>query len=351
MAVERTGIFYLQPGAPAGTSAFPADLRARMASRLEGRFVMLFAGLLFVIGGLVFALSLRKTTDVISDKQIMRIQERYASIVLNQPKPKVEEKPKAGPTGTQQTADKGEKPKVDRSKESVADRTKRFQATREDRARTLAKIGKEVQSAGIFAAITAASGSGGRSAGGGGMTDLLGATDVMNGLANVTASGGGGFVSKNNVDVGSLGNGPRGNRTSGVGIEVAAVGKAGSQQIASAGDVNMSSEPATVSDESAVKGGLACINSVITRERSRVKRVYETWLKRDPKLAGRIKVKFTILPTGAVSNASVMQSTTGNSAFDENVIRYIARWDFAQCAPGTAIEVEVPFVFEGQGEG
>ena len=80
----------------------------------------------------------------------------------------------------------------------------------------------------------------------------------------------------------------------------------------------------------------------------RLKRVYEDWRKRDPTLAGRLTVKFVILATGAVSNVSVVKSSTNNSDFDETILRYIKRWEFDPVQGGSDVEVVYPFVFEGQ---
>ena len=75
--------------------------------------------------------------------------------------------------------------------------------------------------------------------------------------------------------------------------------------------------------------------------------MYETWLKRNPKLGGRIKIRFTIQPDGSVSNASIVQSSLGNSRFEQNVLRYVRRWDFGSCPIDSALEVDLPFAFEG----
>lgn len=351
MAVNQTGIFYLNPNAQGVSGDFPRDLRARLTSRADPRFILLFAGLMTIIGGTVFGLTFLKPPDLMSERAAMRIQERYASIVLNQPKEEpaaeVVDESAAGAA----TKAEDDKPKIDRTKESYADRERRRGQSRGDRTQALDRIGKEVQSVGIFAAITAAAGSGGSTVGGG-MTDLLGASDVAAGLANVQV-GGGAFVTRNNVDVGALGQGgPRGQRNWDVGIEAAEVGRAQTQQIASAGSVNVTSEPPQVSgDDGQVQTSFSCIQSVVRQESAKIKRAYETWLKRDPQLSGKIKVKFTIAPGGTVASVLVVQSTMNNARFDENVTRYISRWTFTDCGVESALEIELPFVFEGLSQG
>jgi hypothetical protein len=90
MAASQAQVISMQPSLSGGFKRFPNDLRSKPLSKLEPRFTLLFIGSFILFGGLVFALSLRKLPETVSDKQILKIQERYASIVLNQPKPVVE---------------------------------------------------------------------------------------------------------------------------------------------------------------------------------------------------------------------------------------------------------------------
>jgi TonB family protein len=90
------------------------------------------------------------------------------------------------------------------------------------------------------------------------------------------------------------------------------------------------------------------IKQQIDLEANRLKRVYENWLKRDPSLAGQLKIKFTILPSGEVANVSIVNSSTNNSEFDENIVRYVKRWMFPAVEGGGPVEVIYPFVFESQ---
>jgi TonB family protein len=55
------------------------------------------------------------------------------------------------------------------------------------------------------------------------------------------------------------------------------------------------------------------------------------------------------MPSGEVTNVSIISSSTKNSEFDENIIRYIKRWAFDPVEGGGPVEVIVPIAFEGQG--
>ena len=341
----------LQPSL--GLKRFPQELRSKPLSRLEPRFTILFIGLFLLIGGVVFVLSLRKVSQTFSEKQILKIQERYASIVLNQPKPVVQpkvEKVKTAAQGKEEAAAaKKEEVKIDREKESFSAKQVRKVESQAQRQMERAKVAQQVQSTGIFAAITAVgNGSASASDGASSVNDLLGAaSESMGNLGDLKVSKGT-FATKN-VDIAEV-KARRGQITSGVDIARESVGKASGGKIASGGSVNITSAAPEVSGEAAslASRSQSSIKGQIDLEANRLKRVYENWLKRDPSLSGQLKIKFTILPSGEVANVSVVNSTTNNSEFDDNIVRYVKRWTFPTVEGGGPVEVIYPFVFESQ---
>jgi TonB family protein len=352
---SESGIFYFKDIGAAG--AFPQDLRRGLLGRIEPRFVAIFGGLVLVFAITIFLLSLKKITPTaFTEEEIRKVQTRYASLVLNQPKPeikpveKVQKTAKTEGSTEKKGADEGKKetPKVDREKESFAQREARRESSREVREQVRAKVNQQVMSSGIFAAITATS-SGKGGSGGAQVSDLLGSAGAeLSDIGSMNISKGT-FATKN-VDAASLGTHRKGERVSDVGIQRSEVGRAAVNQVASIGSVNITSKAPEITGESATseERSQAAIGRVVTREQQRLKRVYEDWLKRDPQLSGNLTVKFTILPEGGVSNVSIVKSTTNNSDFDEAVLRYIKRWQFPPVQGGGSVEVVYPFVFEGQ---
>jgi protein TonB len=350
-----SGIFFMNQGGTGALASFPKEFRRNLLSRIEPRFTVIFGSLFLVAFVTVSILSQRKVTDTVSDKEIVKIQERYAQLVLNQPKPKPPEvkKEEKAKESRQKTAEatgeqKEEEVKVDREKETFVQRQKRQEATREQRQAVREKVKAAVASAGIFAAITSTGGGGGLSSSGGGVSDLLGATgDGIGDLGNIKVSKG--TFAARNVDAADL-KAKRGSVTSGVDIARESVGKAKAERIASGGGVAISSAAPEVSGNTtnAEARTQTSIKKVIDLESNRLKRVYETWLKRDPSLAGQLKIKFTIMPDGSVTNVTVVSSSTKNSEFDETLVRYIKRWSFPAIDGGNPVEVVFPFVFEAQ---
>lgn len=346
MPANQTGIFFMGAPVEAALREFPREFRPTLAKQFEPHFLAILASCALLMGGGALSMSLRPLPEV-SEKDILRIQERYAQLILNQPKKEIKKAVKRIDVDMQekQVTEEEEEPeeKVDREKESVAEKQKRKQASREDRKQRREAVKQQVRTSGIFAAITATGGSGRSSSA---VTDLLGAVGVAGDLGDVDISKGT-FASKKVDPVELLKR--RGERAGGGSIEKQAVGKTAGGRIASAGVVNISSAPPQIKGASAGKGerSYAAINRTVTRYQGRLKRVYETWLKRDPNLSGKLKVKFTIMPNGTVTKVSVVASTTNNPDFDRRVVSHICRWKFPVATGAGEVEVVFPFVFSG----
>ncbi|MBN1602444.1 MAG: TonB family protein [Chitinispirillaceae bacterium] len=351
MANEQNSIVFSgTQGKSLGMSAFPREFNRTIYSRFDKRFAIILASCAVVIFSIFGILSMQKPQTEVSEKEIIKIQERYARLVLNQPKTEIKkvEETTTTVTKTKTVEEKKEeeiveKPKIEREKETFVEKQKRKESGEEQRRQAREEVAKQIQSSGIFAAITAA----GNSASSG-ESDLLGSVSSSTGdLGNLSISKGS-FATKNDVSTGLTAK--RGSAVKDVGIEKHALERASVTQVASTGAVNITSQPPEVTGESASHSdrSQSAIQRIVNREVQRLKRVYEGWLKRDPSLSGSITVKFVILPSGAVSNVSVVKSSTNNSDFDGTIIRYIKRWQFPAVPESGPVEVVYPFVFEGQ---
>ncbi|MCU0609840.1 MAG: hypothetical protein MUF22_08765, partial [Chitinispirillaceae bacterium] len=224
----QSGIFYFKNLAQAGE--FPQQLRKTLASRIDPRFTAIFGSLLLFFSVTVAILSsLKVQEDTYNEKEVLKIQERYAQLVLNQPKPKVEPVEKVAKVKSQATVDQGkteekkEETAVNRDKESVVQREVRRESTRAEREQKREQVARQVMSSGIFAAITASSGGG--SSGGPRVSDLLSADDGLSDISSMNISKGT-FATKNeSVDPATIGK-RKSDRVSNVGIEKQDVGRA-----------------------------------------------------------------------------------------------------------------------------
>ncbi len=75
-----------------------------------------------------------------------------------------------------------------------------------------------------------------------------------------------------------------------------------------------------------------------------VKSCYDQELFRQPTLAGRIDVLFTIAPSGKVSAASVQRSTLGNAYVESCVVAALRRWEFPKPLDHHPVTASYPFI-------
>jgi TonB family protein len=87
------------------------------------------------------------------------------------------------------------------------------------------------------------------------------------------------------------------------------------------------------------------IHRVVRAHTSSIKYCYEKELTQKPDLAGRVTTRFKIDETGAVTEATVTDSSLGDTNVESCVLRQIRSWKF----PAKATTVTYPFRFENGG--
>ena len=108
-----------------------------------------------------------------------------------------------------------------------------------------------------------------------------------------------------------------------------------------------SSTPQFIPGQPTVRGGLdkEIIRRVIRRHMNEIRFCYEQELPRQPDLAGRVAVNFTIVPSGVVAAAVVQSSTLGNPRAENCLLEAVRRWSFPQPAGGGLVIATYPFNF------
>jgi len=92
----------------------------------------------------------------------------------------------------------------------------------------------------------------------------------------------------------------------------------------------------------------SAINAIVASHKTSIRMSYEKYLKRNPSLAGKVTVRFTIAASGSVTKTVVVENSTGNSELEEEIIRKIRMWTFDPIAEGD-VTVTYPFVFTSAG--
>ncbi|SES99933.1 TonB family protein [Stigmatella erecta] len=148
-----------------------------------------------------------------------------------------------------------------------------------------------------------------------------------------TGSGGGGKA----LGIGGLGTQGGGRGTGGTGgIDLSGKGR-GTTKV--------------VPGKTTVIGGLDkdVIAKVIRRHQNEIKYCYETELNKNPSLAGKVAVAFTIDPAGAVAEANVAETTLGNATAENCMLSRIRRWKFPEPKGGGVVAVTYPWLFSPSG--
>jgi TonB family protein len=108
-----------------------------------------------------------------------------------------------------------------------------------------------------------------------------------------------------------------------------------------------------LSEDAVIEGGLDRdqINAVIQRNLGQVRFCYENALQVNSKLAGRVAVRFTISPVGAVSVAGVAHSSLDSSKVESCIVSKLKAWQFPKPRGNVAVKVTYPFNFQRANQG
>ncbi|MBD3392164.1 MAG: TonB family protein [Chitinivibrionales bacterium] len=96
---------------------------------------------------------------------------------------------------------------------------------------------------------------------------------------------------------------------------------------------------------SSAKRNNSAISEVVNMNKASIKLTYNKHLKRDPTLAGKITVRFTISAAGTVTEVRILENTTGSPVFERDIIRKVRMWRF-EAIPEGEVSVTYPFVFQ-----
>lgn len=88
---------------------------------------------------------------------------------------------------------------------------------------------------------------------------------------------------------------------------------------------------------------------LINTRRAAITRCYETQLRNDPTLSGRVSVSMTIQESGSVTNVRATENSTGSDEVASCVVRVISGFRFTPGPEGGSVTYSFPFVFEPSG--
>lgn len=86
------------------------------------------------------------------------------------------------------------------------------------------------------------------------------------------------------------------------------------------------------------------IMKVVRQRTPGLRHIYNKHLKKKPGFQGKVTLRFTIAPGGEIIGMNLVSSTTGYSAFDNDVKNAVAKWTFGVIKSGNTT-VTIPFTF------
>ncbi len=89
------------------------------------------------------------------------------------------------------------------------------------------------------------------------------------------------------------------------------------------------------------------ICQVIRSHRDQMHYCYLQELTRNPKLAGKVSVKFVVGAKGFITQAAVSKSTLNDAVVEQCIIQKIKTWRFLEPKDGGSATVTYPFIFKG----
>ncbi len=194
--------------------------------------------------------------------------------------------------------------------------------------------------------------------GGGASSSVFGAGGLGTGINNALGGLQGGAGVGDAQGVGGLGSRGSGSGGGGAGLGLGGLGtKGGGRGAGGYGSLDLGGRgkdtTRVVPGKTTVVGGLDrdVIMKVVKRHQNEIKYCYEQEAQKNPSLAGKVAVAWTIDPAGGVAEANVGESSISNANVESCIVQRIRRWKFPEPAGGGVVNVILPWVFSVAGEG
>lgn len=146
-----------------------------------------------------------------------------------------------------------------------------------------------------------------------------------------------------------LGTGNRADGAGGYGTKGAGGGQAGYGKVSLVGSSGSFFQP--VKSEALVEGGLDRneIAAVIERHIGEIRYCYEQGLQTNPKLGGRVSMRFFIAANGYVSKADITNTSLHSKLVENCITTRLKTWKFPNPRGGVIVKVNYPFVLRRVG--
>ncbi len=90
------------------------------------------------------------------------------------------------------------------------------------------------------------------------------------------------------------------------------------------------------------------VREQIRRDLPKINRCYESALRYEPELAGKVKVRFAVIRGGDVKAVKILENTTGHAGVERCVTRVVSAIKFPTRRHGKPLSFTFPFIFAPQ---
>ncbi|HET9594244.1 MAG TPA: AgmX/PglI C-terminal domain-containing protein [Anaeromyxobacteraceae bacterium] len=335
---EVTVLFqFVTPPPEPPRPTLPPAARGNRFRSMDALFVLVLAASLAAHVAAYAGLS---KVEVREEVTLDEIPDRFAKLLIPERRPQApaprEEKPVE--VVEQKAEEKPAEKKADERREGPAEDPGKAADRKAARA---AAVARAVQSKGILRVLGSL---GPGAARGGAVADVFGHGGGLGDVAAALAGAGGVAVA---TDPGA----PAGRRGGGTGApahigDLATSGGGGGKvALGAKSEVQVTSSVAAEDadiDSPDVDG--AKLGAFVRARMGAIKACYESQLKRNPGLRGKIRIRFTILETGALADVVAADNGVGSSEVAACIIATMSAWR-TPFRPGAPVTVEYPFVF------
>lgn len=317
-------------------------IRGGVWAKIDPRFaLMIFLSL--VVHGIIIYLAVRVEVKPKEEIVLEKIPERFAKLIIDKPLPKADKKSKDALVNSE----KKEGAKTNTPVSGPSSKVQRSEA-RKNMQEKVQKVENKVRTVGVLGMLSGV----GSTAKGPAVVDVLGTmkdkSEKIQGLDEVLANMTG---LKKNEPIEVLDRKLVKSKDVAVTHKeqiddlIADVSEVKTYDLAKKGDFQIQ-RPESIEGAASnnSKRDPQAINDVVTSHRSSIKMTYEKYLKRDPNLEGKITIRLTIAASGNVISVKVVENTTGNTEFADEIIRKVRMWEFEPVTDGE-VTVSYPFVF------
>jgi hypothetical protein len=354
--VPRAGAVRAEIGAQLAVEARPKRPEpvkgAPFWERINYQFLNLFLVLFFVQAGfMVAANNFPYDTDVVAD-DLFKNPSRMAKFIIKPPEPqkkleapKGEKKGDPGEMAEKHKGEEGQMGKKDAPKTNARSAPKAIDPNAKEIVKNTGLLG--VLGRGGSAGLSTVFGSGGlggdlKGAVGNMFGPVVGDSYGLGGLG-IRGSGKGGGGSGETIGIGAVGTKGRGGGYAGYGTGVGGLGKKGDR------DVNVATGTAVV------MGSIdkELIRRVIQEHAAQIRYCYEQQLLINPKLQGKVAIKWIINGDGSASSPQVdgPATTLEDSKVHECMMSRITSWQFPKPKGGGIAVITYPWILRSSGGG